>query len=190
MTTSTGSNAESPAVPSSGNKGHVGSWVLSAALAIALGFTWFSMNEKLEQKESQFQQKDAELSGLLSRYNGLISDANAKLENASKQYNALVSEANQKLQAASQPQIEVQAGFRKAVLNSGGVAVLKNMSSSTIAITVEVERLSTGVKKGFELTLDPGQTKEIGSLEGWAFIGGDSIRMSQPGHKSATFTAP
>jgi hypothetical protein len=190
MTTSTPSSAESAPAATSTSKGQIGPWVVSAVLAIALGFTWVTMSGKVEQKEVQLQQKDAQLTAMHDRYNGLVSDANRKLENANRQYNALADEANQKLRSANQPEVEVQAGFRKAVLHSGGVAVLRNMSRSTIGISAEIERPSTGVRRAYELTLDPGQTREIGSVEGWAFIGGDSIRISQPGHKPLTFVAP
>lgn len=167
-------------------------WVLSTVLACALGSTWFAMHTQLEQK-------DAELSDLRGKYRELAVEANRKLEeankryndtvvDANKRYNATVAEANQKIHAASLPEVGIQVGFRKALLSSGNVAILRNFSGQTIAITVAIERPSSGQNKGYELTLDPNQIKEIGGQEGWAFVSGDTIKISQPAHKDITFT--
>jgi hypothetical protein len=40
------------------------------------------------------------------------------------------------------------------------------------------------------VTLDAGRYKEIGGLEGWAFVQGDAVTISQGGHKSKSFVVP
>lgn len=158
-------------------------WIFSVILACALGVTWFAMHTQLEQK-------DAELFGLRDKCRALAIEADQRLDLANKRYNELVADANQKIHAANQPEVEIQISFRKALLSSGNVAILRNFSGQTIAITVAIERPSSGQNKGYELTLDPNQIKEIGGQEGWAFISGDTIKVSQSAHKGSTFTAP
>lgn len=158
-------------------------WVLSAVLAGAVGVTWFTMNMQLEQK-------NGELTDFRDKYNQLVSVANRKLQEANQQKATLVADANEKLHLASQPEVEIQVSFRKALLSSGNVAGLKNTAANTVAITAEIERPSSGAKRSYDLTLDPNQTTEIGEQEGWAFIAGDTIKVSQSDHKTLTFTAP
>ena len=154
-------------------------WFLAAVLAIIVGLMWFAM-----------ERKDAALADSREKYNQLISEANQKLSDANKRYNELATDANQKLRTASQPEVEVQVSFRKALINSGNVSMLKNISGRSIAIAVEAKRPSTGKSKKFDLTLDASQMKEIGEIEGWAFISGDTLRISQPEHKELVFKAP
>ena len=85
-------------------------------------------------------------------------------------------------------EVQVQVSLRKGVVASGNVARISNTSKEIVAITAEVERPSSGARRAFSLTLDPQQTKEIGGLEGWAFVPGDTVLISQPGHKAILVT--
>jgi Serine hydrolase len=58
--------------------------------------------------------------------------------------------------------LEVLVSFRKAMVSSGKVAAIKNASGQSIAVSVKIERGSSGVGRAYELTLDPGQAREIG----------------------------
>ncbi|MEX8519484.1 MAG: hypothetical protein AB3X44_13315 [Leptothrix sp. (in: b-proteobacteria)] len=158
-------------------------WVFSVILACALGVTWFAMHAQLEQK-------DAELSDLRGKCHALVIEANQRLDLANKRYNDLVADANQKINSANQREVEVQVSFRKAIFSSGNVAILRNVSSSTIAIAAIIERPASGQSKTYDITLDPNQFKEISGQEGWSFIQGDTIKVSQPARKGLIFTAP
>ena len=92
------------------------------------------------------------------------------------------------LEQARLPEAQVQVSIRKAVVASGNVAAFKSTSSQVIGITAEVDRPNSGIKKTFAITLDPGQTQELGGIEGWSFVPGDMIRISQPGHKPLLVT--
>lgn len=70
------------------------------------------------------------------------------------------------LEQARLPEAQVQVSIRKAVVASGNVAAFKSTSSQVIGITAEVDRPNSGIKKTFAITLDPGQTKELGGIEG------------------------
>lgn len=175
-------------------------WALVAGLSVALGAVWFNLNEHIKQQ-------DADLLALSQKYDQLSNDSFQKLNAAKQNYEALAAEANQKIaeagekyqeleasasqqiEMASLPEAQVRISFRKALLSSGNVAKITNIATGSIAVTAEVERPSTGRKKAYELTLDTNQYKEIGELEGWAFVSGDVITIRQAGHKVLTFTS-
>ncbi len=158
-------------------------WVLSTALAATLGFTWLSMDAQLERKTQ-------ELSDLQDRYKKVIAEANLKLEEASQRNAKLVATANEQIRLANMREVDVRVGFRKALLSSGQVAGVTNSSGGTIAIGIEIARSSSGAKRNYEFTLDAGQNAEIGEREGWAFISGDTLSVSQAERKTLVFTVP
>lgn len=174
-------------------------WILLVILGGIFGYTWKSMDSEIEKKT-------IELADIKGKYDQLVSESNVKLKlaeqeksrlvaeaskekinlvtQAEQEKSKLIAEANEKLQLASQPEVQIQIGFRKALLNSGNVAVLKSRARESIAITLEVTRPSSGSRRSFELILDSNQVKEIGAREGWAFVAGDMLRVSQSNHKA------
>ncbi len=111
--------------------------------------------------------------------NHRIESAQKDLENAA---------LKRKLEQARLPEVQVQVSMRKGLIASGNVAGFRNTSDQIIAITAEVERPTSGLKKAFAITLDPHQTKELGGLEGWEFVPGDTIHITQAGHKPTIVT--
>ena len=172
-------------------------WGLSTVLAIILAAVWMNLNQTIAQKDAEIaalQKQNVDLANEANTKLGkLKEEANEKLkqlaEDATAKVQELANEANSKLQAANQPEVEVLVGFRKAMISSGKVATIKNAAGQSIAITVNIERPSSGGSRTFELTLDSGQVKEIGEREGWAFISGDRMVISQAGHKSMAYQA-
>lgn len=175
-------------------------WVLLLVVCIVFGFVWQSMNAQLNQNASELavlkeqQRKVADeaqstIKQIEQEKVQILSAANQekqKLQSEMDQEKAkLQVEAQQALQLANLPEAQVQVSFRKALLSDGSVARFKSSATSSIAISVEVKRPGTGVNKQFDLTLDPNNVKEIGDREGWAFVSGDSILITQPGHKAA-----
>ncbi|MEO8153878.1 MAG: hypothetical protein ABI605_12465 [Rhizobacter sp.] len=140
-------------------------WLLSAVLAIFLLVNWVQSNGAMARKE-------------------------AEIQSLRQQYKQLVDEANKKIEAASQREIQVRVAFRKALFGSGNVASLTNQSGQAIAVTADIERPASSQSRSLSMTIDPGQSKEIGEREGWAFIAGDKMKVSQPGHKALVFAAP
>lgn len=151
-------------------------WFISIVLAVLLAWSWYAAKQDVAKK-------NAELTELTQRYNQLLVDANSKIA-------LLTEEANKKIQLANRPEIPVNVSFRKALLSSGGVASFRNRSSRSIAVTATIERPSSGQSRIFDLTLDPAHTKEIGEREGWAFVSGDTVTLTEPEHKSSAFQAP
>jgi hypothetical protein len=78
--------------------------------------------------------------------------------------------------------------FRKAFFGNGNVAIIKNASSKSEAISVSASRPSSKQSNSFELVIDAARSKEIGEKEGWAFLQGDVLEVSQAGHKTKQIT--
>ena len=75
-------------------------------------------------------------------------------------------------------------GFRKALMSSGSVAGLTNVSPSSVSLTVTASRPTTNQSKVFRFVVDSNRLKEFGEQEGWPFIKGDQLKVEQPGHKT------
>ena len=101
---------------------------------------------------------------------------------------ALATDARNRLQAANLPETTAEVAFRKAVLSNGGVAMIRNVSASSVPFTILVGRPSTRQSRQYSPVVDGGKTIEIGEREGWAFLSGDVIRVVQPGHKPRDFS--
>lgn len=157
-------------------------WALSAVLAVLWGLSW-------NDSKTTIEKKDAAIATLQQQYQQLANDSNNKVAEANSKIQQLAEDANEKIQIASQPEVPVRISFRKALISSGNVASFNNTSGQTIAVTINVNRAS-GQSHSFDVILDPGMTKEIGEREGWAFIPGDTITVTQAEHKSKTFQAP
>lgn len=158
-------------------------WITAAVLLIFLAFIW-------QDSRNQIEQKNLEIANLRTQLEKIVAESNSKITEANSKYKQLIEEANQKIQLANQREVQVSVVFRKAYLSSGHVAGIVNISGKTIAITADINRPSSGQQQSFRLTIDRGQTKEIGEREGWAFIPGDVITISQPDYKPLAFTAP
>ncbi len=148
-------------------------WVL-AAIILVLSFVHHNSqaNEIAELKKLDEQTK-AELQ---------ITHAAAeqlKTENASLQ---------DQLDQANRPQAEVLVNFIKPVFGNGYYARVVNTGSSTLVYTTRITRPSTGTGKTWTLTIDAGRFTDIGEQEGWAFISGDTITVTQSNHKAYTLS--
>ena len=119
------------------------------------------------------------------------SQASAKAQEAAEQarlrMDSMASEARARLQAASLPETTVAIIFRKAIVSNGNVAMVKNISGSSSIFSLLVGRPSTNQNRQFSPVIDAGKVMEIGEREGWAFLAGDVVRVSQPGHKPKEF---
>jgi hypothetical protein len=158
-------------------------WFLSALLAALLAVTWYASSKKDEEIATIRKQNSDDIAALKKE----SSDDIAALK---KQNDDLASEANSKIALASRRDVPVRAGFRKALLSSGQVIGIANTSDQTIAVMAEIERPSTSSKKNIQLTIDGGATEEIGEQEGWAFVSGDVVTVTQSEHRSIVFTTP
>ena len=159
------------------NVGKAAPWLVSLLLAVATGVLFLSG----KQKDEALAQQVVQLQKMTDDYNKLAKDANDKVK-------SLVEDANEKIAYASLPVVPVKLTPGKPIFDSGLMLQIRNTSDKTIAITVSIERPSTGKTKVYEFTIDSGLGKNIGQTEGWAFIAGDAVKVTQPEHKPVGLT--
>jgi hypothetical protein len=161
--------------------GKVSPWALSVLFALVAAAQWYGGT-----------QKDREIDRLQRSQDQLLASANAKLaavtEEANTKLAAITADANAKLVSANLPQVPVRISTRKAVFADGLVIGVENTSGSTIVVKLDIERSSSSKMTSLELTIDGGRAKEVGQNEGWAFVKGDTVTISEPDHKSMVFS--
>lgn len=169
-------------------------WAFSITLATALGYLYVA-------KEREVTALAAEVRNLQGALQQVTADANEKIaaahsqtkqakESAKAELEQLENIAQQRIDAANLKEVQVMVSFRKALLSSGQVAIIRSTSGQSIAITAVISRPSSNQSISREMALDPNQMVEIGQREGWAFIPGDVIKIEQPHHKSLSFAVP
>jgi hypothetical protein len=90
-------------------------------------------------------------------------------------------EAN--LAAEARPDLPINLSFRKALLNPGLVAVLRNTSSRELEITLDVESAVTGRRIRRAVVINPNGVWEFGAQEGWPFAPGQRITLNHPAYR-------
>jgi hypothetical protein len=174
-------------------------WLISVALAIALAVVHYHYKGIIAAKDVELQAASERNASLVTEAENRLKEAGEKVTAANERLQqlatearaklqALTTEANEKLQVANQPEPTVLVSFRKAFLGSGGVATIKNTASQAISVSLVAARSATNQQRQFELVVDGGLVKEIGERDGWAFLSGDTLKISQPSHKVVTFT--
>lgn len=152
-------------------------WIVSAVLLVFLLLIFKSKNEEITGLNAQNYSLSQQVKFATEKYEKLVA-----------QSNKVVEDANMKISAASLPEVTADLSFRSALMGSGLVARITNSSGVSAPFTVEANRPSTGQSKSFDVVLDSGGVSEIGHSEGWSFIDGDTVTVSQPGHKSRIYS--
>lgn len=172
-------------------------WAISVLVMLALIAVLFTYQSKIGQKDKELSRLQDQYKVLQDQHNIIqekydkcVADMNVTLKQADARYAQLIDDANQQLHLANLPEITAKISFRKAILSNGKVVTITNTSDATISLIVEIERPSSGQKRMFNFVIDPRRIKEIGELEGWAFVPGDTLKLTQANHKSLIFTAP
>jgi hypothetical protein len=83
--------------------------------------------------------------------------------------------------------VPVTVSQRAGVIAAGKVAVFTNPGNTTISVVATFKNASFQQEKQFNLVLSPGQTKEIGSLEGWTVEPGETVELSSEGYSDAAY---
>jgi hypothetical protein len=94
------------------------------------------------------------------------------------------------LQQESKPDLPVTVSFRRAILGGGLVARFRNNTALQLEIAALFISPSTGQRSQTQLVLGPGQTQEVGSLQGWQFIAGQQIQLSNTGFRPIVISVP
>ena len=88
------------------------------------------------------------------------------------------------------PDLPVEVSFRPAMMHESRVARFTNIGERTLSMEVVLIDQSRDVTRDFRLVLQPGQTSEIGWMEGWAFVKDEQIHLSHPEFKTKYVTVP
>jgi uncharacterized iron-regulated protein len=174
-------------------------WIVAGVFALATLGLYVQSQNVIKSKDVELQAAEAKYQSLVNESSAKARDAEARIEaahteakriatQANTQLDALAIEANAKIQAASLPEVPVAVSFRKAMLGSGSVATVKNISAQSIAVTITAARPNANEQRSFQQVIDGQQTTEIGHVEGWAFVKGDVVQVSLANHKAKRFS--
>jgi hypothetical protein len=90
----------------------------------------------------------------------------------------------------NKPAMPVEVKYRRAFLSNGYVTDFKNTSNRQLSILATFSNPTLKTTKTLNLILSPGETKEIGHLEGWNFSSGDTMTLAHHDYQSATWNLP
>jgi hypothetical protein len=82
------------------------------------------------------------------------------------------------------PPAPIQITYRKALLGSGYVLMLKNTSGSSQNFAVTLRNPTTKAEKRIGVPIDANKTVEIGHLEGWTATAGDTVDVALIGYQT------
>jgi hypothetical protein len=158
----------------------VAGWVVSAILAL-VALVLFGL---LCVSVSQLRAANQQITTLKSQVTTAQADAASEKEAADQ--------AQQDLAYQSLPEVPCTLGFGDPGLFSsehGSVASIENVGSDEAALNIHIERPSDGTSKTIEdFVIEGHQSRDLGEDEGWAFVSGDKITLSEGGHKDETWT--
>jgi hypothetical protein len=81
--------------------------------------------------------------------------------------------------AFAKPDLPVRVGLRRALLGAGMVLTVRNISRSDLPVTATFARPGAPPETR-ELVIPPNGVREIGRLQGWEFLPGDSVALQNP----------
>ena len=99
-----------------------------------------------------------------------------------------VREQEQRLQRL--PDMPIQMSYGSTPTGTGMSVSFKNTSHRLLAVAVTIRNPSLNVQESFGFDLPPGETREIGPLEGWTFASGDTVRITHNDYKPLNGKVP
>lgn len=84
----------------------------------------------------------------------------------------------------------VAVTLRDSLVGEGRVAVFSNQTPHRLTVRVVLENAALKDRREGNLDLDPNGTAEIGWLEGWKFVSGETITISHPQYRTPTVRVP
>lgn len=82
--------------------------------------------------------------------------------------------------------VPVVITLRDSIVGEGMVAIFSNQTPNKLRITVTLENKEKQQTKSGYLDIEPNEKREIGWVEGWKFIKGETITVSHPEYSSFT----
>ena len=87
----------------------------------------------------------------------------------------------------SKPDMPVKVITRESLAGEGLVAQFHNELPNRIVVYVVLENTEVGDKREGNLSLEPNGMTEIGWLEGWKFLPGETITISHDNYKTRRY---
>jgi hypothetical protein len=134
-----------------------------------------ALTTQLSEMTADSQQAHAEATTLRDQL------AAAQNQVSNEQHKLQSTEAN--LAAEARPDLPINLSFRKALLNPGLVAVLRNTSSRELEITLDVESSVSGQRIRRAVVINPNGVWEFGAQEGWPFAPGQRVTLNNPAYR-------
>jgi hypothetical protein len=91
---------------------------------------------------------------------------------------------------AGKSKVPVVVSYRDSLLSDGLVAIFINQTSNRLTISYKFENKALGEVKEGAIDIKPNAKVEIGWLEGWNFVSGDTITVSHHNYRSFTTRIP
>jgi hypothetical protein len=101
---------------------------------------------------------------------------------------ALPTAAPVKPAASNSKPLPLNASFKKAMMLDNNALTVQNTSAATLSVAVKFSNPNSN--KVFQVTLEPGASKEMGWLGPWVLTTGDKVVIESPGYEPIVKTAP
>ena len=88
------------------------------------------------------------------------------------------------------PNMPVKVIVRESIVGEGLVAQFHNETPHRLVVDVILQDKNDGNKKSGALVLQANAVTEIGWMEGWKFMSGDTIKISHDDYKTVTYRIP
>lgn len=87
-----------------------------------------------------------------------------------------------RIASEARPDLPIKLTFRPSPLRQGEVALMENLSSRTLEVTLDIKG-ATGAHFTHTLVINPGQMGHFGPQDGWAFAAGQILTLSNPAYR-------
>lgn len=88
------------------------------------------------------------------------------------------------------PPVPVVISHRDSLVGNGKVAIFSNQTANRLTLTVTFKNSKLNQEKTGTIDLEPNGKTEIGWLEGWKFVSGETITVSHPSYSPVTKVIP
>lgn len=105
-----------------------------------------------------------------------------------QQLSAAVAQQAATIQAEAKPDLPLSVGFRRALIGTGRVLVLRNNSASDLDLAVIVRSDATGLVQRRELDVPANRVIQLGPAQGWSFAPGQRVVFRNVGFRPGVIT--
>jgi len=91
---------------------------------------------------------------------------------------------------AEKPNMPVKVIVRQSIVGEGLVAQFHNETSHRLVVDIILQDKNQDNKRSGALVLQPNAVTEIGWVEAWKFVSGDTIKISHSNYKTITYEIP